>query len=79
MALAMQQALALFPSHAHMVHTLELQTWWRAGIQVVSKAYLSDQTWELTVVYEGASYAVVYDVLTDECNSIEPHRPMQLD
>jgi len=74
MALAMQQALALFPTHTHMVHQLELQPWWRDGVEVVAKAYLGDQTWELLVAYAGAYYAVVYDALTDQCDSIEPLR-----
>lgn len=74
MALAMQQALDLFPSHTHVVRALELQPWWRAGIEVIAKAYLSDQTWELLVVYAGAYYTVVYDTLTDQCDCIEPVR-----
>lgn len=74
MALAMQQALDLFPSHIHVVHALELQPWWRDGVEVVAKAYLGDQTWELLVVYAEASYSVIYDALTDQCDSIEPIR-----
>lgn len=72
MALAMQQALELFPSRVSLVHQLERQAWWRAGVELIALGYLSDQTWELTVVYDGRPYAVVYDALDGRCDSIEP-------
>lgn len=74
MALAMQQALDAFPTNTHVAYHLKLQPWWRLGVEMVAKAYLSDQTWELIIVYQGNYYAVVYDTLTGQCDSIEPLR-----
>jgi hypothetical protein len=72
MALAMQQALDFLPSHGHVAAQLALQPWWRDGVVVVAMYHLADQTWELTVLYEGRMYAVVYDALDGRCDAIEP-------
>jgi len=72
MSLSMQQALEQLPSYSHVASQLACQTWWRDGVAVVSKSYLGDQTWELTIGYYGRLYAVVYDALDGRCDAIEP-------
>jgi hypothetical protein len=72
MALAMQQAVDFLPSQVYLLAQMAHQAWWRDGIEVVSKCYLGENTWEITVVYRGRGYIVVYDTLYDRCDYIEP-------
>jgi len=72
MALAMQQALDLFPENRTVLSQMSHQPWWREGIMVVAKSYLSDLTWELLVAYDGKRYIVTYDTLDGRCDAIHP-------